>query len=115
MYVTYDQEQALKAILEGLTVNKKPRMHLAELVEDHNLLDALKLDPYTESIKEDILNVAEIDGLELTDEQIDELTSSIKKYDYSDYNEFISNQISEMVNKENVSCPIPLSLPLHSY
>lgn len=100
MYVTYEQGLALKSILEGLTVNKKPRMHMAELVSEHNLLDALELDPYTELVKADILSAIEGDGIELTEDQLDELVTKVKKYDSGDYNDYIRNQVDSLLNKD---------------
>jgi len=50
-------------------------------------------------MEEDVLAIAEQEEVELTDSEVAFLIERVLKYDYSDYNDYIADEIKEVVAK----------------
>ena len=66
-----------------------------------DIVGGLRKSSWKEIIIQDILMVAENHDVELTDEQLASVVSTVSNYDYGDYNDYISYAIDQVLEDED--------------
>lgn len=92
MYYTFEQEKALKQLLE--TISKERNSTHAQFIAEHNLLEGATMNSWEMTLHEDIFAVLELEGKDLTNKQLAAVTRHAANIDMSYYNEAISDIIS---------------------
>ena len=99
-YLNYEQENFLIKFVEQQIKENPLALHSQEMLR-LDIVGGLRKSSWKEIIIQDILMVAENHDVELTDEQLASVVSTVSNYDYGDYNDYISYAIDQVLEDED--------------
>ena len=99
-YLNYEQENFLIKFVEQQIKENPLSQNTQEMIR-LDIAGGLSKHAWKETIIQDILMVAENHDVELTDEQLASVVSTVSNYDYGDYNDYISYAIDQVLEDED--------------
>lgn len=98
-YLSESQTEDLIAYLNGVLPNDNSP--LAARLKQSDIIKGLNKNSNIEDAKEDIESILEDKDVKLNDAQMDRMVHIALDYDHSDYNEYLSDEIDKLLEKES--------------
>lgn len=96
-HFTLDQDKVLHEILTEIIEEGKDKEKIAK-IKAYGLLDAINKSSYTESTIEDVQQVADNNGIALSNKELEEIAHIVMSgYNDSDYTNYIAIKIDQYI------------------